>query len=241
MRTYRVAFAALFAGLLGTVSNAAAPDAWLDSPIEADNEATPGYELFDLCRSLNKPCGQEQTRSRELRQGKGPKFSLKKSSARKALDKITQRYPSHRWIQRDGVLILEPKKRAGEDVLARKLERVSIHDTLSLKAANDVLRQAKIPGIGISMTGDPRYACIDLELTNVTVREALNAIVKADGQAAWSFVPTEKGDHGPSMQVFSWRKTGGVGLAHPTLGFIYSGEAETKRGCRELEKYFKAP
>lgn len=218
------------------VAWSAAADAWLDAPIEKADDARPGYELLDLCRALNKPCGQEKDREK----GTPKKISdlgLKKSTPRKALDEVGRRYPKHKWAVKDGVLIVEPKTRTGEDYLSRKLDRVSIHDAISLKAGFDVLRQAKIPGVGLAMTGNPRYGCVDIELSNVSVRDALNAIAKADGQVMWQFSPGAARTGKTSFHLFSWRKTG-VGLYHKKVGFINVEDPAYKGSCRELENLF---
>ena len=217
----------------------ASSENWLDAPLDAGSEARGGYELFDSCRAMNRPCGQEQTGDKEIAKRKHPTIKLKKTTPRKILDLIVGRYPSHRWVVQDGVLVLEPKRRKGEDILARRLDHVSIRDSLSLKAAFDVFRQAKIPGVGISMTGDPRYACIDLELSNVTVRDALNAIAKADGQVMWSFVPRGPGENGPSIYLLSWGRADRVGLAHEKVGFINVEDPKYRGSCRDLKKCFR--
>ena len=102
----------------------------------------------------------------------------------------------------------EPKKRVGEDLLARKLEHVSIHGVSSFDAALSVFEQAKIE-VGFTRHGDPQYAHIDLELNNVSVREALNAIAKADGLAMWTFIPYPEKNMG-TLSMGSWRYSGEI-------------------------------
>lgn len=216
----------------------ALPDSWLETPLDGAHGASWGSEMLGLCWALDRPCGQEDTRKREIRPTMGPKLSLKNTTPRKILDTITKRYPSHRWSINGGVLMLEPRNRTGKDMLGRKLSRVSIHDTISFKAAHDILRQARI-NVALVTVGFPRYACIDLELSNVTVREALNAIVRADGHAIWSFTPMDPEKGEGSFNMEGWGKSG-VDLYHEKLGFVYSGEPELRRGCRELSKYFEA-
>lgn len=234
----------LFIATLGKLYAAEAPtDAWLDAQLDEAHEIREGFELLDLCRLLNRPCGLEETHLREFHRGKrGVKLSLKKTTPRKVLDLIAQHHPTHRAVVREGVVILEPRKRIGEDMLARRIDHVSIRDSLSLQAADDVLRQAGIMGGGISMTGDPFYACIDLELSSITVRAALNAIAKADGQVMWSYAPRgpgSSGKDGARFYLFSWGRSGRVGLAHEKLGFVYPDESGHRRSCRELKKYFQ--
>ncbi len=181
-------------------------NALLDGPIE-DFKA-PGHVLSRLCRILDRPCGQEHVVDDNITTAKRSRLHLKKTTPRNALNELTRMHPRYHWVIVDDVLILEPKNRVGKDLLARRLAHVSIRGSSSFKAALDVLAQAKI---GVMWTGGRhRYARIDLELRNVTVREALNSIVKADGQAIWSFTPgdLEKGRGGFSLG--SWRESGGI-------------------------------
>lgn len=189
------------------VSAAADVDSLLDRPLN-QFEAKHGEEFLVLCRTINVPCGVEYSSSATTQESKeqGP-LQLTKSSARAALDSIVQRYPGHRWVARNGVINMEPKSRDGEDVLARRLDSISIHGASSFKAALDVLHQADIPTGYQIMGRPPRYAVIELELKDVTVRDALNAIAKMDGQLVWVF--RSSGPKGRWMlSMPSWRKSG---------------------------------
>lgn len=167
-----------------------------------------GEEFIVLCRTINAPCGVEYGASPTSPEGKEQgSLQLTKSTARAVLDSIAQRYPGHRWVTRDGVINLEPTSRDGEDVLARRLDTVSIHGASSFKAALDVLHQANIPTGYQIMGRPPRYALIDLELKDVTLRDALNAIAKIDGHLVWVFrLSSPNGRWILSMP--SWRKSG---------------------------------
>ncbi len=226
--------AILLVALGSLPSSAASADAWLDAPME-EFKAPGGNELAYLCSLKSMPCGYEEVPGKKIEHNKGPELHLKKTTARKVLDEITRRYPGHRWIVQDGVVVLEPKQRTGKDLLAKKLDRISIQNTVSLQAAMLVLMQAKIPGVGVAMVGDPQYACIDLELRNVTVREALNAVAKADGQASWSFSSERAEKGGASLHLFSRRKSGGIRLSDKHHRFLPIGDPKYQGGCRELE------
>lgn len=184
---------------------AASTDTFLDASI--DEFVAQGGELYKLCRKLNQPCGEESAFGYKAWKNKKPELRLKKMSPRNILNEITQRHPGHQWIIQDGVLILEPLKRSNRDLLGKKLAKVSIHGKSSLEAALEVFRQAKI-GLHQTGMGCPLYAHIDLELKDVTVREALNAIVKADGQVMWQFIPTDVDKDRGSFTMSSWRKSG---------------------------------
>lgn len=162
-----------------------------------------------LCALLDQPCGEEMIPGNNPDLSHGKTFRVKRSTPRRSLDEFVRQHPSYRWVISEGVLILEPRQRSGVDVLSRKLDRVRINDTSSFKAALDIFKQA---GISVTWTiRANRYARIDLELRNVTVREALNAIVKADGQAIWKFASngTKKEGQG-SFAMGTWRESGGI-------------------------------
>lgn len=189
---------------------------WAAAPIEApldarldSFEARSGWEFVTLCKDVLKmPCGMEEASLAGLQQEKGAPLHVVASNARAVLDAIIERYPTYRWVDRGGVVNLEPKI-PGEDLLSRKLGRVSIHGISSFQAARTVLDQAKIPYAYQPKGG--RYGAIDLELKDVTVREALNAIVRIDGQVLWIFSHSAK-DSGlrfkGTLMMRSWRKQG---------------------------------
>jgi hypothetical protein len=105
-------------------------------------------------------------------------------------------------------LILEPERISGEDLLASKLSHVSIHGSSSYKAALDILHQAGIQINSHYIGQAPLYARINLELHNVTVREALDAIAKADGQVIWRFAPEDQEKRLGTFWLKSWRTSG---------------------------------
>lgn len=189
---------------------ATAADVSLDAVL-SQYDARAGIELLELCVKLNRPCGEELApgyrimKLQDLRQS--PELHFKNSTASRILDVISLRYPGHQWAIHDGVLILEPKNRVGEDLLDRRLDYVSILGRSSYEAAKMVFAQAKI-NVGSIYVGPPMlYGRISVSLKNVTVREALNAIVKADGQAMWTFDPNEKNTLA-AFNILTWRKTG---------------------------------
>lgn len=191
------------------VCAAASETASLDARLE-HFEAQDGLEFRKLCKDILKiPCGLEEAADNQIGQNKEtPPLSLSKTRPRDILDAIAGRLPGYRWAYRGGVINLEPRNRA-KDVLSKKLGKVSIHGVSSFRAARMVFDQAKIPFAYQPKGG--RFGPVDLELKNVTVREALNAIVKADGQVMWFFA------HSPRQSVLrvkgtlsmvSWRKDG---------------------------------
>lgn len=184
-------------------------DARLDVSLR-EFRAEDGWGFRTLCQEmLKEPCGIEQGANDSIMQGKqGRVLHLSKTTPRKVLDAVVERTPGYQWKSRDGVLNFEPKNLA-EDILAKKLEKVSVHGISSFQAARSVLDQAKIP-FTYQVKGG-RYGLVDLELTNVTVRQALNSIVKADGQVMWVFAhaPRESRVRAKGTLIMpSWRKEG---------------------------------
>lgn len=202
---------ALLLAFRGAAFSAASNESALDTRL-GDFKASSGRELVTLCKdTLKKPCGLEEAPGESIQQSKGlAPLHLSSASAREALDAIAARHPGYQWTSRGGVVDFEPKK-LEDDILSKKLDKVSLHGVSSFQAARRVLDQAKIPFAYQPKGG--RYATIDIDLTDVTVRDALNAIVTADGQVMWVFSHSPKSG-GPkftgTLTMPSWR-TEGVG------------------------------
>jgi len=186
---------------------AASIDSSLDTPID-DFTSDVGNEFHTYCRAHNKPCGREEVRCGDFQILNAPKIHLKKTTHRKVLDQIVQLHRGYKWVQRDGVLNLEPIHRKGQDLLARKIDHLSIHGSTTLKAFLLVFKAAGIR-VGMSYSGPPMaFAPIDTEFNNVTVRDALNAIAKADGQVVWFFCADKPEESAGSFSLSSWRTAG---------------------------------
>lgn len=191
-------------------------EASLEVPIDRFEELQAGQAFPMLCREfLNWPCGLEEGFQNGISGGgDGHLMRLSNTSARRVLDEVVKRNPKYRWLIRDGVLNLEPKVPVGKDVLSTTLASFSTKKVSSFKAALDVLHQANI---GYSYQGKGgRFAPVELDLRNITVREALNAITKADGQALWIFSHRldSKGAMTGTFTMRSWRKSGGQFFSH---------------------------
>ena len=180
-------------------------DSFLDSPL-AEFWLYSDHEFQGLCSTLRRPCAIETVSEPSANiVSKNPIQFLRDTSPRKILDAIIRRYPGHHWLIRDGILAMEPNKRIGEDLLARKLGYVSIHKRESEYAAKSVLRQARIDPapIMMDMMGQA-FNRIDLELRNVTVRQALDAIAKTDGQVMWEFSPITNTSSKPGCNAIGY-------------------------------------
>jgi len=208
-------------------SLAAASDAsWLDTPTLQYHENPMARGLTYFCtRFARKPCGEERLYSDDVVPSTGVFLALENTTPRKILDALVAQLPDSQWEIRSGVINIEPRNR-GEDLLGRNLSSVSAHNVSSFRAALDLFDDA---GINISYTelGRPRhFGTIDIELQNVTVREALNAIAKADDGLMWIFVHSRN----PSTQ----RQGSLLFFTTRTMGKTSSEERkETKRWKRE--------
>lgn len=187
---------------------------FLDAPVKEFSTTSPS-ELGDLCSTISIPCGWEKSYVRKGESRISPPWNtplhLKNTTARKILDEIILRHPGHHWFFHDGVINIEPNRRGHKDLLLRKLDHLSIHGS-SRMAVEYVILRARIGGHGPAMVGvfgRVHYNRVDLELNDVTVRQALNAIVKADGKAMWIFAPEEQvGNFQAYYWVKSWASSG---------------------------------
>jgi hypothetical protein len=166
---------------------------------------------FTLCSEyLKRPCGLEKAPPNAF--GRNAKWSLnlQDTTPRKILDEIAHRTPGYRWAIRDGVVNMEPKRSLGDGPLSRKIDHLWIRGESSFQAALAVLHQANIPVSLFHIGPIQTFGNIFVELRNVSVRDALNAIVKADGQAMWSINCPQFGkERGvANFSMMSWRESG---------------------------------
>lgn len=122
---------------------------------------------------------------------------------RDALDSIAQAEPDYRWSINDGVINLMPK---GEEptLLQTRIGRLKIKDAesiylplsklMSLPEVRESITQlglSEAPHLligGFSLRSDkPRYT---IDFQNVTLKEALNTIVRTHGRAVWNYQET---------------------------------------------------
>ena len=198
--------------ILNTPSLGAEPSttSFLNVPFE-EFHPRPGNEFQTLCQSIDRPCGLEGSRSaRFAGWNKKESLRLRKTKPKEILNLIADRNPAFDLVFDDELILFKPKTPDGEDLLLRRLGAVSIKETSSLGAAMAVLHQAGIR-FGLSLLGRPRlYAKVDLELKDVTVRDALNAIVKADGHVMWIIGPSPNPKQADFVFIDmpSWRKSG---------------------------------
>ena len=122
------------------------------------------------------------------------------STLRDTLDFIVQSQPDYSWSMNDGVVNLMPK--SGEPALLQtRISSLKVKDAESIYQPFDKLMslpevQQSIAKLGLSQTptflsipislrpDKPRYS---VDCQNVTLKEALNAIVRAHGRNVWRY------------------------------------------------------
>jgi hypothetical protein len=121
------------------------------------------------------------------------------------LNSLVSEHPEYQWILDDGIINIAPRKTLGNRTsriragfpagspLDRKIKKLDIVDTYLQDAVSNVICPAAelecpapllIPG-GTPYAEPPRK--VSLHLKNVTVRKALNALVRRDGHSMWHF------------------------------------------------------
>ena len=204
---------AFIAALLLSPLNAVAADDFLGSKLDSFGVRQGVDHLWPLCQKIDRPCGLEELEVNDpsLSAPSGG-TTIMGQTVRDVLDHITTRAPKYQWAVRKGVINIEPKDRGTENPLDRKLAKVTLKNMSSTRAALHVLQLANALG-SFQPPGNFRLRKIhDLELENVTVREALNAIVAADGQAMWVVFPRNKDK--PSLFFGLWGSSGLKGADH---------------------------
>lgn len=229
MRFHRNISLFLLIGIAPPVAAAAGVDG-LDKPLAHYKETTQKRGLLYFCMNIaDLPCGWETILIDTQGQGKeSPLLEMNDTTPRKVLDEIVRRLPNSRWVVRDGAINVEPRRRNRDDLLGRRLSKFSEHGVSSFRAAMDMFEDA---GISISyeeMGHTRRFGSIDVDLQDVTVRDALNAIVKADGKLMWLFSVNPDPKHTGTLSFLSDRKSGGTTSAEDLK--------KTKRWKRENSK-----
>jgi hypothetical protein len=127
--------------------------------------------------------------------------SLSSGTLRETMDTIVKTNPEYRWQIDEGVINLLPTHDEPA-LLNLRISKLRVKDARSLNSilgnllelpeVKDLVAKLQLsPGVKfivgpVSMNPerDPKYT---VECENVTVREALNAIVRAHGRAAWEY------------------------------------------------------
>ena len=200
----------LIFGICTSAQAAEGKDPVLDAPLK--HAVIEGHDEFtNLCRTLETGCGIESVfvnkTGRDPEPQGLPKDLLTGSTPRAILDRYVLLKPSLRWIYQNGVINLAPAKTPDDDFFTVKLASVSLQSVSAFFAIGEILHKGGVM-FSFQAMGRPQvYKLIDLELENVTVREALNAVAKADPQSIWLIWHTH-GAHRAGYTTYSWRKDG---------------------------------
>lgn len=118
---------------------------------------------------------------------------------RRALDTLVENDPRYRWQVADGVINLLPA--AGEPALlqTRIKEFRAENISLAIDTINPLLKLPEVEkamddlhlkhGVSVYITS-PSPKPFSVKCENVTLRQVLNAIARAEGRAVWDYVET---------------------------------------------------
>jgi hypothetical protein len=159
--------------------------------------ALPGQEFFQVCRYAGIPCGFESRRDEATEQQENTR--LKKGTVREILDSIVQNtWKGYAWRLSDGVIEVMPKAvlAGAPSVLNKRLPEVNIERMFIKEAATKICGEARVAVLGGGDIGGAyrkKTGEVSLHAKNITVRDALNALVRQDGQSIWMVYPCEQG------------------------------------------------
>jgi len=180
-----------------------------DAPtIATRTDLTKRFAFTNYCRTGNMVGGVEEAKCSEIRDEKSSSLNAREATFRNFLNQTRKEHPTYAWSIKGGIVNLFPLKRNGPDLLGKKLEKVSINHISGFEAFFHVLDQAAIKanpgGSGGYGAGVPAQKLISLELKDVTVRDALNAIAKADGHVVWWYCPTSSDKSEVMFDLDGW-------------------------------------
>lgn len=177
------------AALLLAVSAGPAPaleQSDLDKPL-ADFATSDQGDFVAVCRALHTGCGVEAIDGVESLSSRNSPLPRSGRTAREILDEYLATRPHDSWSLENGVLYLRPKAAPTPDWLSKKIGAVNFRKTDGYQAALTLLHMTGA-SLGVRMRKSPMLKPADLALKNVTVRQALNALAKADGEFVWIVV-----------------------------------------------------
>lgn len=125
------------------------------------------------------------------------------STLREALDSVVQAEPDYYWSMNGGVVNLTPKSEE-PTLLQIRISKLKVNNARSiylplsqlmdLQEVRESIAQLGLSqaphlliGIGSLKPNEPGYA---IDCQNVTLKEALNTIVRVHGRAVWKYVET---------------------------------------------------
>lgn len=168
---------------------------------------------FGLCGNIKVPCGYFMADGDYATNphSKVKKTVLSHGTVREALNKLVKDNPDYQWSNEGGVLNIVPKQNRkhlekGADPLSRIVNEVDISSTTTDEAAKMIVSASGLPLGGRIIIGRRQhYATVNLKLSKVTLRQALNALVKADGMAVWVLEYDSKHKN-YIVNIYPWRE-----------------------------------
>lgn len=181
----------------------------LDSPVK-EVLIYRGSELA-FCAKVKIPCGWEYARGEVRKSDFKSRVVVESGTIRTVLDSIIAKNPKYIWELNDGVINFRPKPEFqasfdGVAVSSLTIKKLSLKNQKINVAVRRVCKAAglKCKGVG-SGGGRSSYGKVSVELPEVTLNSALNELVRADGESAWTLMQSESGDEFIAA-AYSWRK-----------------------------------
>lgn len=149
-------------------------------------EAAAGYEFFELCNSIDIPCGVELAAPNK---GDSTSIHVEGISAKKVLASVLTRYPGHRWALVAGALNVRPKLSPKNSPLDRQAISIRLEGKTLDQISVEISKMLKIGGGSRSISGfdesenDSRKISVVLE--RGTFRDVLDKAVRTHGHAMW--------------------------------------------------------
>jgi len=154
-----------------------------------------GYEFGDLCHRARIPCGFEALAAPGPVIRKG--ITGRDQTVQTLLDKLVAGpLKDYIWRMNDGVAELLPRRADGQkstSPLDTRIAAVDFENEYDWRAAEQICEKAGVARhTSHSFGGVTGHGKISVHLRDVTIREALDAIVRKDGQSMWVFYPYQK-------------------------------------------------
>ena len=169
--------------------------------------------FFGLCGNIEVPCGYFMVNGDHSTNPntKVKKTSLSHGTVREVLNAVVKNNPDYQWSNEDGVINIVPKQNhkhleKGADPLSRIIKKVEVSSVGADEAAQRIAIASGLPlGGRIIVSGRRHSATVSFKLSKVTLRQALNALVKADGMAVW-VLEYDQMHNKYIISVYPWRK-----------------------------------
>lgn len=162
----------------------------LDEPLTSFVTDQQG-DFVAVCRALHTGCGVEVVDGVESLAASNSPLPRANRTARQILDEYVGMRPHDEWALVDGVLNLRPAMRPSPDWLSKKTGTLALRKMDGFQAALELLRRS---GARLALyPSQAPFKPVDRTFKDVTIRQGLNAIAKADGELVWVVVHSKGG------------------------------------------------